>query len=489
MLNGEEIEKEETNFEVSFDTLQDPEDPLALSNLRKWLIVGLISSGSVCITSTSSIWALVSGSIANEFHISHEVSTLGISLYIWGMGTGGMFLSPISEFHGRKVVYVSGLFLVFAFGFVPAFSNNIGSILFSRAIAGFFSSSFMSVAGGTFSDLFKKTERTAHFKKDQQKELNKALLLYTVSPFVGPGIGPIIAGAVEQYIDYRWAFYIMCIYSGVMVLLVIIFVPETYEPVLLKRKAKRLRKETGDDRYFAPIEKIETNLFHTIVLSSKRPILLILKDYMTMALCFYSGFVLAVIYMFFVSFPYLFRTVYKFGPLNQGLAFIGLILGLVITALVSPYFIQKWYAKLIAKNNGVHLTEFRLLPLMVGAFLAPIGLFIIAWTSYPSVHWIVPIIGSAIFGSGTSLVFNGIFAYTVEAYRRYTASAMAANSFVRSMMSGAFPLFGLQMYEHLGVHWATTILAIFSCFLIPIPFVFFKYGASLRAKSPFTWAD
>lgn len=484
-----EIEIETKKFEVSFDTLEDPEDPLALSDLRKWLIVCLISVGSICITSVSSIWALVSESIMEEFHVSHEVSTLGISLYIWGMGTGGMFLSPISEFHGRKYVYISGLFMVFIFGFVPAFSNNIGSILFSRAIAGFFSSSFMSVASGTFSDLFKKTARTENLKRDQQKQLDKALLMYSVSPFVGPGIGPIIAGAVEQYINYRWAFYIMCIWSGTMTVLVAIFIPETYEPVLLKKKAIRLRKSTGDNRYYAPIERVQTSLFRSIILSSKRPMLLILRDYMTMALCFYSGFVLAVIYMFFVSFPFLFRTVYDFGPLDQGLAFIGLILGLVITALISPIFIRRWYNCLLAKNNGVHVTEFRLMPLMIGSFIAPIGLFIIGWTSFSRIHWIVPIFGSFLFGAGTSLVFSGIFAYTVEAYRKYTASAMAANSFVRSMMSGVFPLFGLQMYKGLGVHWATTVLAIFSCFLIPIPFVFFKYGATLRAKSSYTWAE
>lgn len=482
-------EKEDSQYEVSFDTLEDPEDPLALSDLRKWLIVCLVSCGSVCITSISSIWALVSVSIAEEFQISHVVSTLGISLYIWGMGTGGMFLSPISEFHGRKVVYISGLSLVFAFGFVPAFSNNIGAILFSRAIAGFFSSSFMSVAGGTFSDLFRKTDRTANFKRDQLKQLHKALLLYSVSPFVGPGIGPIIAGAVDEYLDWRWAFYIMCMWSGVMTLLVAIFVPETYEPVLLRKKAERLRKTTGDDRYYAPIEKEQMSIFRSIVLSSRRPMLLILKDNMTMALCFYSGFVLATIYMFFVSFPYTFKTVYNFGPLSQGLAFIGLILGLVSTAFISPGLIRIWYNKLLAQNGGVHKTEFRLLPLMVGSFFTPIGLFILGWTCYPRIHWIVPIIGSFVFGMGTSLVFSGIFAYTVEAYRKYTASAMAANSFVRSMMSGAFPLFGLQMYQAIGVHWATTIIAVFSCFLIPIPFVFFKYGAILRERSPYTWAD
>ncbi|KAJ8142707.1 hypothetical protein OY671_004166 [Metschnikowia pulcherrima] len=476
-------------FEVSFETLEDPEDALRLSHTHKWLVVILVSMTSVCITSISSVWSLASTYIMADFGVSHEVSTLGISLYIWCLGTGGIFLSPISEFHGRKVVYVSGLFIVFAFQFVPAFSSNFGAVLFSRAFAGFFASSFMSVASGTFSDLFKKTQRTAHLKHDQDEELHKALILYSVSPFIGPGLGPIISGLVCQHINYRWQFKIMCVWSGLMTLLVLLFVPETYEPILLRRKAKRMRKTTGDERYFSPIEVHRASLYESILVSSKRPLMLMFKDYMTLALCFYSGFILAIIYMFFVSFPYILKTVYGFDVQSQGLGFLGLILGLSLTALLSPYLINKWHNRLIAQNDGKHVTEHRFLPVMIGVFIAPIGLFIIAWTSYPDLHWMGPISGSFVYGVGTILVFNGIFAYTVEAYRKYTASAMATNSFVRSLLSGVFPLFGLRMYEAMGIQWATTLLALFGCVLIPIPFLLHKYGAAFRKKSPYTWSD
>lgn len=477
------------NFEVTFDGSEDDvEDALRLSHTHKWLIVVLVSLGSVCITTISSIWSLATPQIMEEFGVSHEVSTLGISLFIWALGTGGIFLSPILEFHGRKAVYTLGFSVVFAFQFVPAFSHNFGSLLFSRVVGGFFASSFMSVASGTFSDLFRQTERNSNSKKDQVKELNKALVMYSVSPFLGPGLGPLIGGFINQHMNYRWTFYIMAIWSGVMCVLVFVFVPETYEPVLLRKKAERLRKTTGDGRWYAPIEKSEISLFLSIVLSSKRPILLIFKDNMTMVLCFFSGFTLAIVYMFFVAFPYIFRTVYGFNLEEQGISFLGLILGLGLTALISPPIVAHYHEKLIARNK-CYKTEYRFLPLMVGVFVVPIGLFIIAWTSSPRCHWIAPIIGSFIYGMGTILVFNGIFAYTVEAYRKYTASAMATNSFVRSIMAGVFPLFGLQMYEKMGIQWATTLLALIAILLIPIPFLFYKYGAELRKRSAYTWTD
>lgn len=488
--SGESASSESLDsFEVTFDGGEDDlEDALRLSDTHKWLIVILVSMGSLCITSISSVWSLASTHIMEEFGVSHEVSTLGISLYIWALGTGGIFLSPILEFHGRKIVYSLGFFMVFAFQLVPAFSHNFGSLLFSRVVGGFFASSFMSVASGTFSDLFRKTERNANSKKDQVKELNKALVMYSVSPFLGPGLGPLISGFVNQHLNFRWTFYIMAMWAGALCVLVYIFVPETFEPVLLKRKAERLRKTTGDNRWYAPIERSKTTLFESIVLSSKRPILLIFKDSMTMVLCFFSGFTLAIVYMFFVAFPYIFRTVYNFSLQAQGLSFLGLILGLGLTALISPAIVAHYHEKLIIKNK-CYKSEYRFLPLMVGVFIVPVGLFIIAWTSYPQCHWIGPIIGSFIYGMGTILVFNGIFAYTVEAYRKYTASAMATNSFIRSLMAGVFPLFGLQMYEKMGIQWATTLLALVAIVLIPIPFLFYKYGAELRKKSPYTWTD
>ncbi|EGW30400.1 multidrug resistance protein 10 [Spathaspora passalidarum NRRL Y-27907] len=482
-----ESQKEDDPFLVKFDGTDDKEDASRLSRLHKWSIVGIISFGSLCVTCISSSWSLASPQIMKHFHISHEVSTLGISLYIWGLGTGGIFLSPISEFHGRRLVYIFGILITILFELVTTFSDNIGAMLFGRFMSGFAGSSFMSVASGSFADLF-KANKAHDGKKDANKELALAMVLYSVSPFVGPGLGPLISGFINSSMNFIWTFIVLLLWSALLLILVIFFVPETYEPINLKRKAKRLRKQTGDDRYYAPIDKTEITLYHSVVISSKRPILLIFRDNMTMVLCFYTGFTLAVVYMFFVAFPFIFQTVYNFSLSEQGMSFLGLVVGMISTCLISPYFIDKLYLKLLHRNNGVSKPEFRFIPLMIGVFIVPIGLFIIAWTAYPSVHWIAPIIGSAVYGCGTILVFNGIFAYTVEAYRLYAASAMATNSFIRSIMSGVFPLFGLQMYKAMGIHWATTLLALFAVVLIPIPFLFFKYGEYLRSKSPYAWS-
>ncbi|KAG7660814.1 uncharacterized protein J8A68_005631 [[Candida] subhashii] len=474
-------------FHPDHDSVDDKEDASRLSRFHKWIVVSIISFDSLCVTCISSCWALATPNIMSHFGVSQEVSTLGISLYVWSVGLGAIFLSPISEFHGRRMVYIFGLSLTIAFEILTSFCDNIGGMLFGRFMSGVFGSSFLGVASGSFSDLFKAKDHDKG-KKDANKELALSLVLYSVSPFAGPGLGPLISGFVNSNMEFRWTFIIMLLWSVLLLVLVVFFVPETYEPINLKRKAKRLRKETGNDECYAPVERVNTTLYESILTSPKRPLLLMFRDNMTFVLCFYTAFTLAVVYLFFVAFPYMFQTVYGFSLSQQGMSFIALVIGMVLTALISPYYINRIYMRMLRKNNGVPKPKFRFASLMIGVFIIPVGLFIIAWTAYPSIHWIVPMIGSAIFGCGTILVFNGIFAYTVEAYRLYAASAMATNSFVRSVLSGILPLFGLRMYEKMGIHWATSLLAFFSILLIPIPFLFFKYGEYLRSRSPYAWS-
>lgn len=483
-----ELEKIQDEWQVKFDGVDDREDITNISTLHKWVIITVLSFGSLHATCISSAWTMASPAIIDHFKIPHEVSVLGISLFIWGMGFGSVLLSPMSEYHGRKIVYIVGLVFMVLFQCLTAFSHNIGAMLFGRLGAGFAGLSFLLVTSGTFSDLFKQPRKGPQ-KTDGNRELALAMVAFSLCPFIGPGLGPLIAGFINEKLHFRWTFYVMVIWTCSVLILMSLFVPETYRPILLVRKAKRLRLETGNDRYWAPLERSNEGFYETIIAPCKRPIMLIFRDKMTFAMCFYSGFTLAVVYLFFVAFPYTFAKVYGFGIAAQGMSFLGLVVGMGLFAIVSPYFVNKNYERLLARHGGKAIPEFRLVQMIIGVFIVPVGLFIFAWTTYTKVHWMVPIIGSGIYGGGTILVFNGIFSYTVEAYRLHAASAMATNALVRTTMAGIFPLFGLQMFKVMGIHWATTLLGIFACALIPVAFVLYYWGEKLRASSPYTWSD
>ncbi|KAJ5169286.1 uncharacterized protein N7500_002069 [Penicillium coprophilum] len=456
----------------------DPMNPRNMSKARRWLITIIVSMGSLCVTCTSSMYTTTYAQMMSEFGCSQEVATLGLSFFIWGLGIGPLFLSPLSEFYGRRNIYIVSFSLFLVWLIPSAVAKNTETMLISRFFNGLSGSAFLSVAGGTVGDMF------------DRHELAFPMMLYTASPFVGPEVGPLVGGFINTFTTWRWTFYVLLIWTGVLLVSMILLVPETYHPVLLRRKAQKLRQETGDDRWKAPIEKMQRSVARTVVRSMYRPVLLLTLEPMCLCLCIFSAILLGILYLFFGAFQLVFDEVYGLVMWQRGLCFLGMFVGMVIAILTDPIW-RRNYVRL--ERNHEKATnkvddfqpEWRLPPAILGGPLVTIGLFIFAWTIYPNVHWIAPIIGSAVFGAGTILVYSGIFTFLVDAYPTFAASALAANSFTRSSFGGIFPLFGIQMYNNLGYHWATSLLAFLTLVMTPFPYLFFRYGSWIRSKSRF----
>lgn len=120
----------------------------------------------------------------------------------------------------------------------------------------------------------------------------------------------------------------------------------------------------------------------------------------------------------------------------------------------------------------------------IGAVLTPIGQLAFSWTCLPTtIHWAVPIAFGIPFGMGNTLCFIYGLNYLAGAYGMHAASAMAGNAVMRSLFGGTLPLAGPAMYAKLTPQWAGTFLGLLEVLLVPIPFVFFRYGERIRAKS------
>ncbi|KAJ1310878.1 hypothetical protein OPQ81_009395 [Rhizoctonia solani] len=248
--------KGEQSSEVFLDSSDDPKHR---KTTQKWLIVFILATSSTCVTCASSVAAMARPGIQKEFGVSSPVAILGISLYVEGLGVGPLLLGPLSEFFGRRHIYwISFVFFVL-FNFPVAFAPNIAVYLVFRFLAGFSGAAFLSVAGGTVADLF------------ANDKVASPMALYTISPFIGPVLGPAFSGFINQNTNWRWTFYTMIIWASVQLVELYLLVPETYEPVLRVRKARHLRKTTGDDRWWAPLEKGDKSIFQSIMASCYKP--------------------------------------------------------------------------------------------------------------------------------------------------------------------------------------------------------------------------
>lgn len=197
-----------------------------------------------------------------------------------------------------------------------------------------------------------------------------------------------------------------------------------------------------------------------------------------------TAVILGILYLAFQAFPIIFRNGHHFSVQSTGLTFLGIGVGMIIGVSTQPWW-NRYFARKTAEHNGHPPPEIRLVAGMYGGILVPIGLFCLAFTSEPHVPWILPIIASIPFGTGMYFVFTSVFTYLVVAYRPISASAMAANSALRSLFAAVFPLFSKVMYDRLGTVGATALLAGLTTLMAPLPFIFYKIGSRLRSNSQF----
>ncbi|KAL6820454.1 major facilitator superfamily domain-containing protein [Trichoderma sp. SZMC 28015] len=466
-------------YEVGWDDGDnDPLCPRSFNKARKWLIVLICACGSLTVTCASSIYTSTYAQMEAEFHNVREISDLGLSTFVLGIAIGPMLLSPLSEFYGRRPIYLVSWTMYLIWLIPSAVAKNIATMVVVRFFDGLAGSAFLTVSGGTVGDLFAR------------HELQLPMAVFSIAPFVGPSLGPLLGGFINYFTHWRWTYYVLLIWAGVMWVAIVVLVPETYHPILLRNKARKMRKDTGDDRWLAPSEKTQKTVVQAVGTSLQRPFQLLIFEPMCLSLCIFTAILLGILYLFFGAFPLVFATNHGFNLWQIGLTFVGIGVGMVLGMLTDPV----WFrirARLMAKLEqetgvpGGSEPEFRLPSAIVGSVLVPIGIFMFGWTTYSSVPWIVPIIGSAIFGLGNLLVFTSVFTFLVDAYPMYAASALAANAFVRCSFAAVFPLFGTQMYNKLGFQWASSLLAFLTVAMMPFPYLFFKYGKKIRSKSRF----
>jgi MFS family permease len=285
-------------------------------------------------------------------------------------------------------------------------------------------------------------------------------------------------------LGWRWTEYIEAIWVFVITAISVFALPEMYAPVLLKRKAQRLRKETGNEALYHPQERIKISPKTIITKHFSRPLRMLITEPMVIAIAFYASFVYALLYLTLEVFPIVFEENRGWSPVVGSLPFLGLFIG-VLAAVLINLGNQPRYARISDAAYGKPVPEARLAPMAIGGFLFAIGLFWFGWTASPGIFWIVPLLATVFIGAGFNVIFQQCINFLVDTYGLYAASAVSANTFLRSVLAAGFPLVARPMFHNLGVGPAMSILGAVATLAIPVPFIFMKYGLALRKKSSF----
>jgi hypothetical protein len=259
---------------------------------------------------------------------------------------------------------------------------------------------------------------------------------------------------------------------------------ETYAPSILKAKAKRMRKETGDERWWSRYDEKKLSTAQLIKTNMTRPFTLFFTEPILWFFNVWIALIYGVLYLCFVAYPIVFSEHRGWSPGISGLAFLGIGFGTMLAIVLEPVWRRIINAQPKDPATGRAPPEATAIVMLIGAVLAPLGQLVFSWTCLPdTIHWIVPIIFGIPFGMGNVLCFIYGANYLAGAYGIYAASALAGNAVIRSLFGGTLPLAGPVMYRNLTPQWAGTLLGLLEVCMIPIPFVFYRYGVQIRSKS------
>ncbi|KAH6720939.1 bicyclomycin resistance protein [Leptodontidium sp. 2 PMI_412] len=464
-----------------------PNDPLNPMNFGRWLKiwnVALISAICFVTPLASSMFAPGVPELMVEFKSDDVLlASFVVSVYVLGFAVGPLFFAPLSEVYGRLPIYHACNFAFLAFNIACALATSLPMLIGFRFMAGVFGSAPLTNGGGTISDLVTADKR------------GKAMSGFVMGPIIGPIIGPVAGGYLSQAKGWRWVFWVLSILSGVFGVLSLIILRETYAATILRKKTNRLRKSTGNmllrsrlDAGLSPKDFFIRSIIRPTKMLAFSPVVLITAIYV--------GVVYGYLYLLFTTFTPVFEEVYGFSTGSVGLTFMGLGIGSVIGVAFFAWSTDRMFKRRKAAQEaaaasgdegaGGQVTapepEIRLQMVIPTYALIPVGLFIYGWTTHYHVHWMVPILATVLIGIGNMAVFMGISLYLIDAFGMYAASALAANTVIRSIMGAVLPLAGQTMYNRLGLGWGNSLLAFVALALIPVAWALMKYGAHLRKK-------
>jgi MFS transporter, DHA1 family, multidrug resistance protein len=332
----------------------------------------------------------------------------------------------------------------------------------------------LAVVAAVFSDMF------------DNKTRGLAITVFAMTVFTGPLLAPFIGGfIVESYLGWRWTEWLTAIMGFAAFFLNLFFLEETYPPVILVSKAAELRRRTRNWGIHAKQEEIEIDFRELIAKNFSRPMRLLVTEPIVLLLSLYMAFIYGLLYLFLTAYPIVFQQIHGFSGGIGGLPYFGMIFGMLLAGLYIGLLTPSYNRKLAA-NKGVPIPEWRLLPVVYGGLSFAGGLFWFGWSGYRAdIHWIVPTLSGLLTGFGLLSIFLQLLNYLVDAYLMFAASAIAANTFLRSLAGAGFPLFSQYMFKTLHVNWAGTLLGCVALLLVPIPIGFIVYGERIRQKSAF----
>ncbi|TDL21629.1 MFS polyamine transporter [Rickenella mellea] len=452
--DGKAVKIENDAIIVDWNGHDDPQNPMNWSFKRKWAATATASAFCFISVISSTIVAPAASQVAKEFGITNAVViAMTTSIFLLGYALGPLVIAPLSEIYGRSPVLQIAKLFYLVWNIACGFAKSENQLLAFRFLAGIGGSAPFVVGGGVIVDCWRTEER------------GKVVAWYTLAPLLGDAIGPVAGAWIAERASWRWVFWSPSIADGLVQVFALLFLRETFAPLLLERKANRMKKELGipendQNKIRTAYQSQERHWKRIFLKAISRPFTMLFREPIVQLLGLYMAFVFGIINLMLTTIPTILQDTYHFSIGIAGLHYISLGVGYIFATQISSRITDRLYVYLQRRNGGMGEPEFRLPTLVLGTICLPVGLLLTGWAAQLAASWILPDIGVALIAAGYIFNYQSIQTYLIDAFSIYSASALAAITCLRSLTSFGFPLFAPSMYKALGYGKGATILAV-----------------------------
>ncbi|CAG8036432.1 unnamed protein product [Penicillium olsonii] len=484
MINGDVREEMPPYKDIEIHTWNgpdDPENPFNWGNKYKWLLTITVCFISILTGLPAGTYGSGNDWMESQFNVQNSpFPNLYWATTSWNMGAAfwPLIFVPLTESSGRMPGYFVAYIILVISLFPSAFANNFATLVVTRFFGGGASSVSINIVGGSISDIW---------LGEHARSLPMSIFGFT--SVAGIALGPFIGSAIVQIPrtePWRWIFYVQIIYNAALIPVFWFILRETRPDVILKTRARKIRKETGRPIY-AAAEIDAPSKLRLLQISFSRPTNMLMTEPVVIFFTLWISFAWGILYLFFSSVVQTYSTNYNWSTLATGLVQLAITVGAIIGTIINP--LQDWfYFRSSGRNTekpGKPIPEARLYTAIPGSLLFAASLFWYGWSSKPDVHWIVPTIGITCAGLGIYSIYMAVVNYLTDAYERYAASALSAASLGRNSFGAFLPLASPQLFSNLGFGWAGSLLGFIAIALSVVPVVLVLKGPQIRARSTF----
>ncbi|KAH6393347.1 hypothetical protein HBI60_146610 [Parastagonospora nodorum] len=445
------------------------------SNKEKWLIVGMVALAGFYSPLPANIYFPAIPTLAKAFHQSTETINQTVTVYLIFQGLSPMLWGPISDRHGRRLVYLVclSILVLSSIGMALCPTDQFWLLLFLRCFQSGGSASTIALGAGVIGDISTSRERGGYFG------------MFNLGPMLAPCIGPSLGGVLAQELGWRSIFWTIVIMVAICLLCIALFLPETLRsiagngsipvPYRLRALVPIVGRKASQQAYDPATQTKSKQSINPFVILTYPDVIVLLT---------FTGIVYAVNYTITATISSAFARIYpNLSQTVLGLCYLPTGAGMIIGSTMTGKMLDWEYSRIkkrLGDNFTIEYARLRIMPFYLGLFIVCVIGW--GWSIQARAHMAVLLCLGTILGWTSIGILNTTMTLNIDILQSRSSGATACTNLVRCSLAAIMISVIDRMTTAWGDGWTYTFWGGICALLLPLMFLEIKMGPRWRAK-------